>query len=346
MSSNPRPLNLLCWAGYQTPQFIQDFEKRWDCKVHGEAFDSDMIAANRIVDEHHWDMININNPYVRSTLYPAGRISSLDGLGFETERERDLPCLDRFLHCTQSQEDSSLIGIAQRFGPFNLVIDSNQVSASTARDEGFSMADDPNNNQKFGVLLYPEFNVMHAAIACGIDPFKEMLSSDETRVVKRLHGWNASARLCTSKYHELNQALVDGQIRFYVSGGVYTAGVARKADHMNIMSVTPNRGPIDGKGGIAFVEVTSICAKSPNTDLSHHFINYMLEPDQCHKIAFAEGVHNPVSQMGDPKVMAKFSIRDLDALQFSTLDEDMAHCAPYQTIPNFSSIQSKVDFLK
>jgi spermidine/putrescine transport system substrate-binding protein len=344
--SNPGSLNILCWAGYEAPRFVKEFEERWNCRVHGETFDSDVVASERIASEPHWDLININNPYIRDNLYPAGAVSSLDDLGFKEQGERSLPCLDRFLHCTRSRDDSSLIGVAQRFGPFNLVIDSNQVSASTARDEGFAMADDPQNNQKFGILLYPEFNVMHAAIACGIDPFHEISSREETCVVERLHRWNASARLCTSNHHELNQALVDGHIRFYVSGGVYTAGVARKAGHLNIMSVTPDHGPIDGKGGIAFVEVTSICANSTNTDMSRHYLDYMLEPDQCHKIAFAEGVHNPVSQMRDPNVMAKFSVRDLDVLQFSTLDEDMSHCAPYATIPNFSRIESAVGFLE
>lgn len=343
MTGNPRSLNLLCWAGYEAPYFVKEFEQRWNCKVHGETFDSDITASDRIAGEPHWDLININNPYVGDNLYPVGRISPLDGLGFEKEAIRLLPCLDRFKQCTYSRDGASLIGLCQRFGPFNIVIDRNQIDASTARDEGFSMADDPNNRGKFGVLLYPEFNVMHAAIACGINPFNMMSPSEETCVVDQLHRWKMNAHLCTSDYQELNQALTDGKIRFYISGGVYTAGIARKAGHLNIMSVTPNRGPIDGKGGVAFVEVTSVCTSSANKDLSRQYISYMMEPAQCHKIAFADGVHNPVAQMGDPEVMAMFSDDDLDVLQFSTLNDDMENCAPYASIPNFKKIQSAVN---
>lgn len=340
MTKAAKPLNILCWAGYDAPHFVKGFEQRWDCTVFGQAYDSDVEAASKIIEESHWDIININNPYVNSTLYPEGRIESIDGMGFHHEASRLLPCLKDFLSCTHTLDGTQQIGLCQRFGPFNLVIDHHQIDVSTARDEGFSLADDVGNKGKFGVLLYPEFNVMHAAIACGINPFNALSAPEQAQVVHRLKQWTDSALLCTSDHNELNQALIDGEIRFYISGGVYTAGVARRAGHLNIMSATPNSGPINGKGGVAFVEVTSVCAGSSNTDLACQYLHYMVEPEQCHRIAFAEGVHNPVAQMGDTDVMAKFSTEDLKALQFSTLDEDMERCAPYASIPSFKQIRS------
>ncbi len=344
MENNVDLLNILCWAGYETPSFVKDFEQRWNCQVRGETFDSDMEASGRIANESHWDLININNPYINNDLFPIGRIASLEGAGFGGENQRMLPCLDGFLQCGYSLDGKTLIGLCQRFGPFNLVIDKNQVDVSTARDEGFSMADDPGNKAKFGILLYPEFNVMHAAIACGINPFDALSSPEEVRVVDQMQQWKDDALLCTSDHNELNQALIDGRIRFYISGGVYTAGVARRAGYLNIMSITPNSGPIDGKGGVAFVEVTSVCATTRNADLACQYLRYMLEPEQCHRIAFAESIHNPVAQMGDPDVMARFSEDELIALQYSTLGEDMARCAPYASIPCLERIRTVSGF--
>jgi len=333
-------LRLLCWAGYEAATFVKDFEQQWKCEVFGTTFDSDMDASNRVMNEPDWDLVNINNPYVNTFLYPAGKISALDQSDFSREAERMLPCLDRFLQCTYSANGESLIGICQRFGPFNLVIDKNQVDATTARDEGFHMADDIANKEKFGLLLYPEFNIMHAAIACDINPFNILSESEEKRVVSKLQQWKNDALVCSSDYNVLNQALIDHQIRFYVSGGVYTAGVARRAGHLNIQSITPERGPIDGRGGIAFVEVTSICQSGRNNKLANQYLRYMIEPKQCYRIAFAKGVHNPVAQMGDPEVMSMFSKEELASLQFSTLEQDMERCAPYASIPNLDRIRT------
>lgn len=345
MTTNAEVLRLLCWAGYETAEFTRNFEQQWNCEVHGETFDSDLDAQNRIINEPHWDIININNPYVNSFLYPEGKVAALDRADFSREAERALPCLDRFLHCTNSLDGESLVGICQRFGPFNLVVDINQVDASTARDEGFSMAEEKENKGRFGLLLYPEFNVMHAAIACGIDPFKTMSAAEEACVTGKIRQWQDDALICSSDYTVLNQALIDGQIRFYISGGVYTAGIARRAGHLNIMSVTPERGPISGRGGIAFVEVTSVCSGYRNRDLANRYLHYMIEPTQCYKIAFAKGVHNPVAQMGDPDVMKLFKKEDLEALQFSTLEADMERCAPYASIPSLNRILKASKFI-
>ena len=326
MQLEPKTLNILCWAGYDDPCFVKDFETRFGCTVVGKSFESDMQASNRICNEHRWDLVNINNPYVSEILFPKGKILPLDTNRFSEHDDRLFPQYRDFFSCSLSQDGQSTLGICQRFGPFNLVVNTNSIDAATARAEGFSLADDPANMNRFGLLDYPEFNVMHASIACGINPFDDMTESDEIRVSKKLHFWRESALIYTNDHHRLNQALVGGSIRFYISGGVYTAAVARRAGHGNIMSITPHCGPIIGRGGIAFVEVTSVCAKSKNKAMALNFLEYVLEPEQCHRIAFANGIHNPVAQMHDPQVMEKFTREELHTIQFDTLESDMSRC--------------------
>ncbi len=343
MTPQPQPdtLNILCWAGYEDARFVADFESRFDCAVHGENFESDTLAAERICREDHWDLININNPYVNDLLYPGGKIQPLERDRYDHHRLRQFPQFDDFFSCAMSRDGQNILGICQRFGPFNLVVNTNAIDAATARAEGFQLADDPANMGQFGLLDYPEFNVMHAAIACGLDPFLEMRNAEQVRVADKLRYWRENAVLFTSDHLELNEALVSGHIRFYISGGVYTAAAARQAGHANIMSITPDAGPVNGRGGIAFVEVTSMCADSKNPSMALDFLDYMLEPEQCHRIAFADGIHNPVAQMYDPNVMARFSSDDLKTIQFDTLESDMARCIPYATIPSFSSIMNR-----
>jgi spermidine/putrescine transport system substrate-binding protein len=48
----------------------------------------------------------------------------------------------------------------------------------------------------------------------------------------------------------------------------------------------------------------------------------------------ADASHNPVTQMSQPEVFAKFKKEELNCFQFDTLEEDMSRSANYQTIPD------------
>ena len=51
-------------------------------------------------------------------------------------------------------------------------------------------------------------------------------------------------------------------------------------------------------------------------------------------MAFAEGTYNPVSQRGDSTVMAQFDTDELNAIQWDTLEEEMANSADYDINPD------------
>lgn len=338
MSASEATVKILCWQGYEAPSYVAEFESVHGCRVHGETFESDMQAVDRIRHDDTWDLININNPYARAVLAPENLIVPLDDEAFAGERDRMIEPFQEFFSCGWTADQSFMLGICQRFGPFNLVINSDLIGEEAAVSEGFSLADDSGHKGQFGVLDYPEFNVMHAAIACGINPFVRMSDQEQSRVASKLAKWKADAHLVTSDHLVLNEALIAGDIRFYISGGIYTAAVARMAGHLNIKAVTPDAGPIGGRGGIAFVEVTSLCRSTRSRKRAEDFVRYMLEPEQCHRIAFANGTHNPVAQMGDARVLEQFSRDELTALQWETLEDDMSKCAPYAVIPDFEKI--------
>ena len=331
-------INILCWQGYEDRTFVECFENRYGCSVQGETFESDLHAAERVTNEHHWDLININNPYVSNKLYPAGSIAALDPERYGGESDRLLSQFKSFFDCGWSNDGQSMLGVCQRFGPFNLVINTQLINADTVRAEGFNIADDPALKGKFGVLDYPEFNIMHAAISCGINPFEPMTLSEQSRVSQKLQYWYESAFLITADHNELNKALINEDISLYISGGVYTAACTRLTGHSQIQAVTPVSGPINGRGGVAFVEVTALSAQSRNPELAQNFLHYILEPEQCHQIALTDGVHNPVAQMGDPAVFNRFSVKELKALQWDRLEEDMSRCVPYSMIPSSDAI--------
>jgi spermidine/putrescine transport system substrate-binding protein len=55
-------------------------------------------------------------------------------------------------------------------------------------------------------------------------------------------------------------------------------------------------------------------------------------------VAFSEGTYNPVSQMGDPACFELFSSEELDAIQWDTLEEEMANAAEYDINPDYAAM--------
>ena len=150
--------------------------------------------------------------------------------------------------------------------------------------------------------------------------------------------WFNGASIVTGDHLVLNDALVRGDIDFYLSGGVYTASPARLAGHRNIRAVTPKSGPIDGKGGIVFMEITSVIDNLIASPDAEDFLEYLMTPEIAMRMAFAEGTCNPVTQMGDPKVFSGFSAAQLDAIQWETLEEDVGRSAEYAIIPSYAAL--------
>jgi spermidine/putrescine transport system substrate-binding protein len=327
-------LRMLCWEGYDAASIVEPFVSRYPTRFEAETLLSDAGTAQRLVEGEYdrWDILNINNAYVRDFLYPRGLIRQLPESNFGHYQESIHPVYADLLPWSYDA-DGHLIGIGQRFGPFNLVINSNAISRATAEDQGFSLANDPRNHKRFAILNYPDFNVFHFCIGAGLNPFADLDSSDIDKFRQTAIDWYSGAKYVEDDHHRLNQALIDREIDFYISGGIYTASPARLAGYSQIVAVTPVQGPIDGKGGIVFSEITSILNHAEVNSNAERFLHYMLEPETAVRIALIDGTCNPVAQMGDPEVFRKFSKTQLDAIQWDWLEADLQRCAHYRIPP-------------
>lgn len=337
----------MCWEGYELPSIIEPFEQRCQIEVEATTLLSDALAANDILDAKDLDIdvLNINNAYVRDQLNLQGLIKNLDKDQFENYLQNIHSVYSPLLPWSYGH-DGELIGIGQRFGPFNLVVNTHVISASVARDQGFNLANDPTNTNRFGLLDYPDFNVFHICIGADLNPFSELDKAQIETFDRMANNWCKRAHMITNDHHALNAALINGDIDFYISGGIYTASPARLAGYDNIVAIVPERGPIEGNGGIVFSEITSVLKRVGGSPYSESFLNYLLEPETAIKIAFTEGTCNPVAQMGDPRVFNAFSKSQLKAIQWGDLESDLDRCSHYQIPPNNTQLLSLLDSAK
>ncbi len=336
-----KTFNLLCWEGYDHPELLRQFAKNAKASLSVHTIVSDHAASQRVLDQpEQVDVLNINNPYPRKVLYPANKLLTLDPGKLNDRALSTKPWLQPLLDWSYA-DDKSLIGICQRFGSFNLVINSRKVSREIATKSGFQFPEVTHYQEPYGVLLFPEFNIFHICIAAGLNPFGTLTLEQLDRFSLQAQSWFRHASLVTEDATVLNRALVAGDISFYLSGGVFVAGAARLEGHHQIECVTPVAGPINGKGAIAFVEVNSVVKNLRNMrrlDTAYQFLNQILEPETIVHIASNPKVCNPVVQMQNKDVFNRLSKNYLHAIQWDSLEEDIERCVIYNIPPMFTEL--------
>ena len=333
-------LRIRCWEGYDNPIVLDPFKRRHNVQVHADTLISDAQAAYEIDNQlphDRVDILNINNAWVQKFLHPHGLVQTLHDKDFDTTHLASYALAD-LNNWSWSRNHKQKIGICQRFGTFNLVINERRISKHLAESEGFKLAAESDFFQRYGILLYEDFNVFHICIAADINPFQPLNHTQETVFQTTARDWFHNAALITDNHHSLNKALIDGQIDFYLSGGVYTASPARIEGYDQVKAITPSKGPINGLGGIVFVEVTCALIRPEPSPWAQPFLEYLVEPDTAIRVAFLDGTCNPVLQMEHPKVLSAFSGAQLDAIQWDTLEEDVSRCAHYDIVPDLAKL--------
>lgn len=330
-------LNILCWEGYNSAQVLDPFRTSKGANVRAESLTNDPTMINRLRagETATWDLINVNNPWARKVMHPEGLIRPLPRAEFEPFFGRMMPAFQPPYRWALSDDGQELVGMAQRFGPYCFVVDTDKVSRATAEDEGWDLFNEAGNAGRYGILESDDWNVFNIFVIAGIDPFKhhtadEMAAFDAT-ARRVFQGSKLVGDIAT-----MNQALVSGEIDFHLTGGTYSVSPARADGNPNLRGITPRKGPMaGGKGGIAWIEITSTVNNPQLSPLAIDFLKYVQDPEVAHVVAFAEGTFNPVAQMGNPKCFERFTVEELDAIQWDSLEEEMARSVEYDIVPDY-----------
>ncbi|MDR0902915.1 MAG: PotD/PotF family extracellular solute-binding protein [Opitutaceae bacterium] len=335
-------LNILCWEGYNTEDVLGPFRKAFKgvrLKAESGTDDPSMINKLRAGELKVWDLINVNQCWARDQMWPEKLIVPLNRPRFEPHMEKMLPWFYEkkrgITPFALSPDGRDLIGLVQRFGPFSFVVNTKKISRDTAEDQGLPMFLDPKLKGRYGVLAYDNWNVMHLCVTAGFSPFKTHTPAEIELFGKTARQIFANARMISGDLVQLNQALVNGDIDCYFTGGNYTASTARHEGFSEVRAVSPRRGPLEGgKGAMQWFELTSLVNNPDLSPRAADFLEFVQKPEICKAVAFAEGTFNPVSQMARPEVFAKFNKKELDALQWDSLEEEMDRCVDYQVVPD------------
>ncbi len=133
---------------------LDPFRQATGAKVRAESgtSDPDMINKLRAGEVNVWDVINVNQPWARHQMYPEGLIKPLPRDKFEPYFENMMGAFKPPYEWAYDASGKDLIGMVQRFGPFNFVVNTDKVSRATAEDEGFNIFNEASSAGKYGIL--------------------------------------------------------------------------------------------------------------------------------------------------------------------------------------------------
>ena len=333
-------MNILCWEGYNSDEVLEPFRSAnpgASVRAESGTSDPDMINKLRAGEVNVWDLINLNQPWANQQLYPEGLIKPLDKDRFMPYFEKMLPEFSAPYPLSFAQ-DGNLIGMPQRYGPFCFVVNTDKISRETAEEQGWNLFLDEGMKDRYGVLTYDNWNIIHMCLTAGLNPYTELDEAGTQAFTSTAEQIFGGAKLLTDDLVAMNTALINGEIDAYFTGGTYTASPARLDGATNVRAITPNSGPVDGKGGVVWIELTSAVNNPDPSSLAEDFLEFVQQPDISKAVAFSEGTYNPVAQMASEDVMSKFDADELDAIQWDSLDEEMSRSMDYQVVASYDKL--------
>ena len=93
-------------------------------------------------------------------------------------------------------DDGELIGMPQRYGPFSFVVNTDKISREMAEDQGWKLFLDPEMKDRYGVLTYDNWNVMHMCLTGDLNPFEPIEGDDHGEVPRAWPSRSLAARSC------------------------------------------------------------------------------------------------------------------------------------------------------
>lgn len=333
-------LALLTWDAYADPRLLNLWRDQTGGSIRYEIHVSDPTSVNRLRagETAVWDFINLNNPWARKELWPAGLIRDLPRERFEPLYEAMYEKFAPPYHWAMSEDGEHLLGVVQRFETFDFVVNSDVISPALAKDEGWDIFNNPDFRDRYGILAYEDWNVMDICMGAGIHPFRDKTDEQFAAFERTARLWIQNAKLITTDFTQLNLAIINGEIDAYFTGGTYTISSARLEGINNLYAVTPASGPADGKGGINWIELNSAVANPQLAPDTLDFLEWITRPEPAYIIANGNGNLQPVSQMAQPAVLSKFTREQLSALQWDEFDERIANAVEFDIVPDYDRL--------
>jgi spermidine/putrescine transport system substrate-binding protein len=258
-------VNLLCWVGYEEPEFISDFEKETGIRVNTKTFiGGDQMYSLLSQSTGEYDVVVMDPEYI-SKLHRDKKITVLNRQDYNF---RDY--FPYFADFPLATIDGQLYGVVVRYGSGGLLYNSDHITADEA--SSYDIIFDPRLKGKVGIWDWylPCMGCFSRAVGNN-EPYD--IDDVELQKVKdflaRLRPQVAAIYPTPA---EMTNALANGDVWIvpcvgeWISVGLQKNGV-------------PVSWSVPKEGGVMWVETLGIPVGAPNSQNAVKLIQWMQKPE-------------------------------------------------------------------
>jgi spermidine/putrescine transport system substrate-binding protein len=274
-----RTLNLLCWSGYEEPQFIGVFEKKFNVKVNYKTFfggDGMLALVNQSPKEY--DVVVVDKDYL-SKLYAAGRLKEL------TPSDYDFSDYFQPFKNTYGWVDGKLYGVPVEFGTAALVYNTSKLTAEDVKS--YKILLDPKVKGRVSIWDWYLPNMGNISQSLGNSRPLDLNAEQFAALQKRL----AELRPQVAAFHaaptEYLSALASEQTWIMPGAGEPVASILRQQGK-------PIDWTVPDEGGLIWVDTLVLLNDAPNAETAKLYIQWMMTPEAQALLSQKQAFHSNV----------------------------------------------------
>ncbi|GIW24310.1 spermidine/putrescine ABC transporter substrate-binding protein [Meiothermus sp.] len=273
-----KELRLLNWSDYMPREVLDEFEKREGIKVVEDTYDSPeaMLSKLQAGGDSEFDVL-ITPDYTVGQLARAGSLQELDKSKIPNLKNLDPQFAD------PAFDPGGKYSVVYQWGTTGLAYREDLVSGPV---ESWAVIFDP--AQQVGRFLL--LDEMREMIGAALKYKGESVNSTDPAKLAE-----AQALLLEAKRR--SQGFAGGtSIRDRLIAGDIAVGPAYSGDILAAQPENPTlKYVIPAEGATLWTDNLVVLKKSPNHELAHKFINFLLEPDIAAQISNSIGYATPVA---------------------------------------------------
>lgn len=301
-----KTLRIIGWEGYMDESFTKDFTAKTGCKIVATycGTSDEMYAKIRSGGGSSYDLVTASGDLTRK-LYDSSLLEPVD-LSKVPNYEKLFPL---FKNATYNTFDGKNFGVSIAWGPDFLIYDPEQVTDDEVKS--WKVLYDP----KFkGKVSINDYSIIIADIALwhGLKDPKDIFNISkeelESKIKPKLMPLRPQIRKFWTSQGELAQLFANKEIAMGWGWAVTVAQL--KKDGVPVKVTVPSEGTTGWSDSWMMIK------GSPNKDLAHQWMNYMLEGEAQKRLSAVSGywpVSSNVVPLLSEELKAEYHINDLDA---------------------------------
>ena len=307
-------LNILVMPGYEEPQIISDFEKKYDCKVNFKIYPSsdEMMALIKSAKKGTYDVVTPDAPYVEKMM-KAGLIQPLNPADYPLN-----DFFERFKKFEQHWVDGKLYAVTSRWGFYGLVYNSKFVDPADM--QSYSGLWKEKYKGKIAIFDWYLPNMGCISKSLGNQKPYDIGAPELKKLSETLMSLKPQVGSISPTNSDTIQALANGNAWISIAGE-WMQVLLKEQGHPIELS-NPK------EGGVSWTEALTMTKDTKNPDLAKKYMQWILSPEIQAKLAWANAFHATVPNSKAVNFMPKEQAAMLKMDNWEKLNADLKIIAP------------------